>query len=114
VLLLGGPLIAGLYTDQPAVAALGVLLMRYAAVFQLPDGIQVLSNGVLRGLKDTRVPMLVTVLAYWGVGLPLGAWFGLHLGGRAPGLWIGLILGLAVAAAGLGWRVHARLGRHRA
>ena len=114
VLLLGGPLIAGLYTDQPAVAALGVLLMRYAAVFQLPDGIQVLSNGVLRGLKDTRVPMLVTVLAYWGVGMPLGAWFGLHLGGRAPGLWIGLILGLAVAAAGLGWRVHARLGRHRA
>jgi MATE family multidrug resistance protein len=109
VLLLGGPWISRLYTDQVAVGALAVLLMRYAALFQLPDGIQVLSNGVLRGLKDTRVPMLVTVLAYWGVGLPLGAWFGLHLNGRAPGLWIGLILGLAVAAAGLGWRVHARL-----
>jgi MATE family multidrug resistance protein len=111
LLLLGGAWIARLYTDDAGVAALAVLLMRYAAVFQLPDGVQVLSNGVLRGLKDTRVPMLVTVGAYWGVGLPLGAWFGLHLGGRAPGLWIGLIIGLAVAATGLAWRVWARLRR---
>jgi MATE family multidrug resistance protein len=59
----------------------------------------------LRGLKDTRVPMLITVFAYWCVGLPLGAWFGLHLGGRAPGLWIGLIIGLSVAAALLSWRL---------
>jgi MATE family multidrug resistance protein len=114
VLVFAGGAIAALYTDDAPVRALAVTLMLYAAVFQLPDGVQVLSNGVLRGLKDTRVPMLVTVLAYWGVGMPLGAWFGLHLGGRAPGLWIGLILGLAVAAAGLGWRVHARLGRNRA
>jgi len=69
----------------------------------------VLSNGVLRGLKDTRVPMLVTVVAYWCVGLPLGAWFGLGQGRGAPGLWLGLILGLAVAAAGLALRVRARL-----
>ena len=80
LLVFGGAWIAALYTSDAAVAALAVLLMRYAAVFQLPDGIQVLSNGVLRGLKDTRVPMLITVFAYWGVGLPLGAWFGLHLG----------------------------------
>jgi len=111
LLLFGGPWIARVYTDEAAVAALAVLLMRYAAVFQLPDGIQVLSNGVLRGLKDTRVPMLVTVFAYWGVGLPLGAWFGLHLQGRAPGLWVGLIIGLSVAALGLAWRVWARVRR---
>lgn len=85
--------------------------MRYAAVFQLPDGIQVLSSGALRGLKDTRVPMLITILAYWGVGLPLGAWLGLHLGQRAPGLWIGLIVGLCVAAILLGLRLHRQL-RH--
>jgi MATE family multidrug resistance protein len=113
LLLFGGAWISRLYTDDAGVAALAVLLMRYAAVFQLPDGVQVLSNGVLRGLKDTRVPMLVTVCAYWGVGLPLGAWFGLHLGERAPGLWLGLILGLAVAALGLGWRVWARLRRRQ-
>jgi MATE family multidrug resistance protein len=110
LLVFGGPWIAGLYTQDATVAALAVLLMRYAAVFQLPDGVQVLASGALRGLKDTRVPMLVTILAYWGVGLPLGAWFGLHLGGRAPGLWIGLILGLSVAAVLLATRLRAQLG----
>ena len=99
VLVFGGAWIARLYTSEPAVIALAVLLMRYAAVFQLPDGVQVLSAGALRGLKDTQVPMLITILAYWGVGLPLGAWFGLHRGLGAPGLWIGLILGLSVAAS---------------
>ena len=98
VLVFGGASVASLYTSEPAVIALAVLLMRYAAVFQLPDGVQVLSSGALRGLKDTRVPMLITIFAYWGVGLPLGAWFGLHRGLGAPGLWIGLILGLSVAA----------------
>ena len=105
ILIFGGAWISSLYTSDPTVAALAILLMRYAAVFQLPDGVQVLSSGALRGLKDTRVPMLITILAYWGVGLPLGAWFGLHLHGRAPGLWVGLILGLSVAGALLAWRL---------
>lgn len=97
--------ISRLYSQDPAVVALAVVLMRYAAVFQFPDGIQALSNGALRGLKDTRMPMVITVLAYWGVGMPLGAWFGLRLGGGAPGLWIGLILGLTVAGVLLALRV---------
>ena len=105
VLIFAGSWIAGFYTSDAAVVALSVLLMRYAAVFQLPDGVQVLAAGALRGLKDTRVPMLITIFAYWCVGLPLGAWFGLHLGGRAPGLWIGLILGLSVAALLLALRL---------
>jgi MATE family multidrug resistance protein len=109
LLVFGGAWIAGFYTRDAAVGALAVSLMRYAAVFQLPDGVQVLSSGALRGLKDTRVPMLVTILAYWGVGLPLGAWFGLHQGLRAPGLWIGLILGLAVAAVLLASRLRSQL-----
>jgi multidrug resistance protein, MATE family len=113
VLVFGGALIAGWYTSAADVAALAVLLMRYAAVFQLPDGIQVLSAGALRGLKDTRVPMLITVLAYWGIGLPLGAWFGLHLDRRAPGLWIGLILGLSVAALLLALRLWRQLQPRR-
>jgi len=109
LLVFAGRPIAALYTDDAGVIALAVTLMLYAAVFQLPDGVQVLSNGVLRGLKDTRVPMLVTILAYWCVGLPLGAWFGLGQQRGAPGLWMGLILGLAVAAIGLSLRVRARL-----
>jgi MATE family multidrug resistance protein len=109
VLVFAGQAIAGLFTADAGVIALAVSLMLYAAVFQLPDGVQVLSNGVLRGLKDTRVPMLVTVFAYWCVGLPLGAWFGLGQQRGAPGLWLGLILGLSVAAIGLSLRVRARL-----
>lgn len=109
VLVLAGGWIASFYTDDARVASLAMLLMGYAAVFQFPDGIQVLSSGALRGLKDTRVPMFITVFAYWGVGLPLGAWFGLHLGGGAPGLWIGLILGLSVAALLLALRLWRQL-----
>ncbi len=109
LLVFAGGWIASLYTTDARVVGLAVTLMFYAAVFQLPDGLQVLSNGVLRGLKDTRWPMIITVFAYWGVGLPLGAWFGLHLERGAPGLWLGLILGLAAAAAGLLLRVNARL-----
>ncbi|WP_290889159.1 MATE family efflux transporter [Arenimonas sp.] len=104
VLVFAGVWLAGLFTRDPAVIALAALLMAYAAVFQYPDGLQAMSAGALRGLKDTRVPMFITVLAYWGVGLPLGYWFGLVKGQGAPGLWTGLILGLSVAAGLLGWR----------
>jgi MATE family multidrug resistance protein len=113
-LMLGaGAFLAGLVTDDAAIAALAVTLLGYAAVFQLPDGVQALSNGALRGLKDTRVPMVITVLAYWGVGLPLGAWLGLGRGLGAPGLWVGLICGLTVAATLLAWRF-VRLARRPA
>lgn len=104
LLVAGGTWLAGLFTRDPTVIALASLLMAYAAVFQYPDGMQALSAGALRGLKDTRVPMFITVLAYWGLGLPLGAWLGLGQGQGAPGLWTGLILGLSAAATLLGWR----------
>jgi MATE family multidrug resistance protein len=103
-LVAGAAWLASLFTTDAAVVALASLLMAYAAVFQYPDGMQALSAGALRGLKDTRVPMFITVLAYWGLGLPLGAWLGIGLGKGAPGLWTGLILGLSAAATLLGWR----------
>lgn len=104
VLVVGGAALASLVSPDPAVVALAALLMAYAAVFQYPDGFQALSAGALRGLKDTRAPMFITVLAYWGLGLPLGYWLGIVRGQGAPGLWTGLILGLSVAAGLLGWR----------
>lgn len=111
VLLLGhGPIVA-LYTDDAAVAALASTLLLYAAVFQFPDGIQVMSSGALRGLRDTRVPMLLAMLAYWGVGMPLGAGLGLGLGWGPQGMWIGLIIGLVVAAVLMAMRVRASLRR---
>lgn len=90
--------IASLYTRDPVVLALAAQLIMLAGVFQLSDGIQVASNGALRGLKDTRVPMAITLFAYWLVGMPVGWWLGIHRGLGAHGMWMGLIAGLTVAA----------------
>ena len=98
MMLLGHEAIAGLYSADPAVIALAGSLLLYAALFQFPDGIQVVSAGALRGLKDTRVPMLLAALAYWGIGMPVGAGLGLGLGWGPRGMWLGLTAGLAVAA----------------
>jgi MATE family multidrug resistance protein len=90
--------IAGVYTDDPAVTALAAELLVLAAMFQLSDGIQVVANGALRGLKDTRMPMLVTTFAYWGVGMTTGWWLAFGRGLGARGMWMGLIAGLTTAA----------------
>ena len=97
-MVLGNHAIVGLYTQDVAVASLAATLLLYAAAFQAPDGIQVMSAGALRGIKDTRVPMLLAALAYWGIGMPVGAGLGLWLGMGPQGMWIGLIAGLTVAA----------------
>jgi len=98
VLLGGHEAIAAIYTRDVAVAGLAGSLLLLAAAFQFPDGVQVLSAGALRGLKDTRVPMFIAAFAYWGVGMPLGAGLGLGLGWGPRGMWLGLIAGLLVAA----------------
>ena len=90
--------VAAIYTDDPAVIAVARDLLVLAAVFQLSDGLQVSAAGALRGLKDTRVPMLVIVVAYWLVGILLGWLLGFFLGFGARGLWMGLIAGLTLAA----------------
>ncbi|UNK41878.1 MATE family efflux transporter [Luteimonas sp. S4-F44] len=103
-LLLGHDHVVRAYTQDAAVASLAGALLLYAAAFQFPDGIQALSAGALRGLKDTRVPMFLAAAAYWGVGMTLGAGLGLGLGWGPKGMWIGLIAGLSVAALLLGGR----------
>lgn len=111
-MLFGNHAIVALYTHDVAVAALAASLLLYAAAFQFPDGIQVLSAGALRGIKDTRVPMLLAAFAYWGIGMPVGAGLGLGLGWGPTGMWIGLIAGLLVAAVLMAtrfWRSSARV-----
>ncbi|KAF1687137.1 MATE family efflux transporter [Pseudoxanthomonas broegbernensis] len=111
LLLLGHDAIVAVYTRDAAVAALASVLLLYAAAFQFPDGIQVMSAGALRGLRDTRVPMFLAMASYWGLGMPLGAWLGLGLGGGPQGMWAGLTVGLAAAAVLMGWRLAYSLRR---
>jgi MATE family multidrug resistance protein len=95
-----GPLIA-LYTRDSQVMAVGPSLLGLAAAFQIFDGIQTVSTGALRGLGETRVPMLANLVGYWVLGLPLGLslCFVFHWG--IYGLWIGLLLALIVIASTL-------------
>jgi MATE family multidrug resistance protein len=95
-----GPLIA-LKTRDPQVMAVGPSLLGLAAAFQIFDGIQTVSTGALRGLGETRVPMLANLVGYWMLGLPLGMTlcFVLHWG--IYGLWIGLLAALIVIATTL-------------
>ncbi len=105
------PLIA-LYTSDPRVLAVGPSLLGLAAAFQIFDGIQTVSTGALRGLGETRFPMMANFVGYWILGLPLGIFlcFGLHWG--IYGLWIGLTLALIVIATTLllRWRKDSRKG----
>jgi len=106
--------VVGLYLDtslpsNAEVVSLASGFLAVVAMFQLFDGLQVSSAGALRGLKDTRVPMIITLIAYWFIGISSGAYlcFGLGLGGR--GLYLGLVIGLAVAGLLLAWRFHNRM-----
>jgi MATE family multidrug resistance protein len=94
------PLIA-LYTTDPRVMAVGPSLLWVAAAFQVFDGIQTVSTGALRGLGETRVPMVANFIGYWILGLPLGLslCFLVHWG--IFGLWIGLTVALIVIASTL-------------
>ncbi|MDP3911612.1 MAG: MATE family efflux transporter [Gemmatimonadales bacterium] len=101
--------IARIYTDHAAVITLAASLIPIAGVFQVFDGIQVVSIGILRGVADTRTPMVVALVGFWLVGIPVSAALGFGLGAGAPGLWWGLTAGLAMVAVILLWRVRRRL-----
>ena len=89
--------IASIYTDDAPVIEVAVQLIFMAAIFQLSDGLQVSGFGALRGLKDTKVPMYVNLVAYWIIGIPFAYYMGFIAGYGAPGLWMGLIAGLTIA-----------------
>lgn len=90
--------IAGFYTSDPQVKGIAVNLLLMAAIFQVFDGLQVVAIGALRGLKDTRMPMLFNLISYWVVGIPTGYLLGIVGPFGAQGLWIGFIAGLMMAA----------------
>ncbi|MBM3762395.1 MAG: MATE family efflux transporter [Acidobacteria bacterium] len=104
VMLLAPRWILGVYTTDQRVVNFAVPLLFWAAAFQLFDGIQVVATGALRGRGDTQAPFVASIVGYWVLGLPLGAWLCFSQGHGVTGLWIGLSLGLAVVAVMLLWR----------
>lgn len=102
------PLIS-LYLDvndpaNQAVLQAGIAMLTVAGFGQVVDGVQRTANGVLQGLQDTRVPMVLSFIAYWGVGMTSGYWLGFRTPLGGVGIWIGAYLGLAVAAISYIWR----------
>ncbi len=81
-----------------AVLALGVQFLFFGALMQVFDGGQLIASGALRGLKDVTIPMAVSLVSYWGIGLPLGITLAFWLGYDGQGLWAGILVGLGVAA----------------
>ena len=102
--------LAGLFTDptdpeRPDIIAMAVILLAMAALFQVADAAQVILLGVLRGMQDTGWPMAFAILSYWMVGAPVAYLFGIPLGLGPVGIWLGLVVGLALTAVLLGWRL---------
>ena len=102
---------AALYTNQEGVLVLAAALIPLAGIFQIFDGVQVVAGGVLRGLGDTRSPMVVHLLGFWFLGLPLGALLAFRADRGAVGVWWGLVIGLTAVALVLLWRVRVELVR---
>jgi len=114
VILSGAGLIANLYSPDPAVVSIGTALLIYAAIFQIPDAIQIAAAGALRAYEDTFVVMLITFLSYWVIGFGTGWYlaYGLSEPMGAAGFWIGLIAGLSCAAICLLLRLRIVSHRH--
>lgn len=93
------------FTTNPEIIALSAHLLLFSIVFQFPDVLQVAANGALRGMKDTRVPMLMSITSYWVVGMPLGYYLSVYQNMQAEGVWIGLIVGLSCSAILLNTRL---------
>ncbi|MGY9009608.1 MAG: MATE family efflux transporter [Rhodobacterales bacterium] len=92
------------HVDTPSIILIGVPLLAIAAIFQIADGLQVVVLGLLRGLKDTAIPMVITTICYWGVGIPCSYLFGFVFNWGGKGIWFGLVIGLTLASAFLSSR----------
>ncbi|NNE79565.1 MAG: MATE family efflux transporter [Silicimonas sp.] len=108
--------LVGLFVDpgdpqRPAILAVGATLLGMAALFQLVDAGQVMALGMLRGVQDTRVPMVIAVVSYWLIGLPVSYLFGFTLAMEGVGIWLGLTVGLACAAVLMQTRFWTRYTR---
>ena len=91
------PEIAAIYTQDAEVAQVAMYLMLFALAYQLMDAWQISAAGCLRGMQDTKGPMWITMIAYWVVAFPVGIYLCRFTTMGAAGVWVGLIVGLAIA-----------------
>jgi MATE family multidrug resistance protein len=103
--------LARLYSIDPGVVAIASSLIVLGGIFAVFDGLQAVSVGILRGIGDTRVPVVLSLIGYWVVGVPVSIGLGFYAGWGPAGLWWGLVIGLAVTAVVLMARVRERLRR---
>lgn len=97
--------------DEPAkieLLKIGVALLACAGLFQVVDALQVMALGLLRGVQDTQVPMIMATFSYWVIGMPVGYFLAFPMGYDGVGLWLGLVVGLSVASVLLLWRFWTR------
>jgi MATE family multidrug resistance protein len=100
--------IVALYINDLHVAEMATGLLIIAAFFQLSDGIQCVGLGILRGIGDTKIPTVITIIAYWVIGIPIGYYLGFKTGLSLYGIWISLSIGLSFSAVLLSFRFKKR------
>ena len=115
MLLFPGPIMA-LFLDAanpqtPQIIAVGTVLLLIAGLFQMADAMQVMALGLLRGIRDTRVPMIAAGISYWVIGIPCSYVLGFPLGLGAVGIWSGLVVGLVFAAGAMMLRFWLRAAK---
>jgi MATE family multidrug resistance protein len=91
----------GANPQTPQIIVVGTLLLVMAALFQMADAMQVMALGLLRGIRDTRVPMIFAAVSYWGIGIPCSYVLGFVLGFGSAGIWMGLVVGLLCASVSM-------------
>jgi MATE family multidrug resistance protein len=104
-------MLSRVFTDDLEVVAVAALLLPIAGVFQVFDGVQVVAAGALRGVADTRVPMIMNLVGFWFVGLPVSVGLGFGLSAGPEGIWWGLAIGIGIVALLLTHRINRRFGR---
>jgi multidrug resistance protein, MATE family len=103
--------LAVMFTPDSRVIAIAVMLIPIAGIFQVFDGIQAVAAGILRGIGDTRAPLIVNLFGFWLLGVPVSIYLGFYTSARAAGLWWGLVVGLAAVAVFLLLRIRVRMQR---
>ena len=100
---------AAIYSSDINVITLSIVLIPIAGFFQVWDGLQVVCLGILRGVGDTRIPMIVNLVGFWLIGFPASLWLAFSVGLGATGLWWGMVVGLFVVGVVLAIRVYTRM-----